>query len=68
MVVSIKYAYQIKMVTKIIKERWRSMNATTTRPSNKDQWPGAQEDHKQRQDRAKAEHGQDNHLIIHENT
>jgi hypothetical protein len=33
------------------KERRRSMNATPTRPSNNNQWQGAQEDPKQNQDR-----------------
>jgi hypothetical protein len=40
------------MLNKINKERRRSMNATPTRPSNKSQWQGAQEDPKQKQDRA----------------
>jgi hypothetical protein len=49
------------MINKINKERRRSMNATPTRPSNKNQWQGAQGDPKQKQDRAKTEHGQVNH-------
>jgi hypothetical protein len=52
------------MVNKINKERRRSMNGTPTKPSNKDQRPGAQTDHKQNTKGHKAEHGQDNHLII----
>jgi hypothetical protein len=40
------------MINKINKERWRSMNAIPTRHSNKSQWLGAQEDPKQKQDRA----------------
>jgi hypothetical protein len=40
------------MINKINKERQRSMNATPTRPSNKNQWQGAQADPKQKQDRA----------------
>jgi hypothetical protein len=40
------------MINKINKERRRSMNAAPTRPSNKSQWQGAQEDQKQKQDRA----------------
>jgi hypothetical protein len=36
------------MVNKIIKERRRSMNATPIRPSNKNQWQGAQADPKQK--------------------
>jgi hypothetical protein len=40
------------MINKINKERRRSMNVTPTRPSNKSQWQGAQEDPKQKQDRA----------------
>jgi hypothetical protein len=39
------------MINKIIKERRRSMNAAPTRPTNKSQWQGAQEDHKQKQGR-----------------
>jgi hypothetical protein len=42
------------------------MNANPTRPSNKDQRPGAPEDPKQNMTGHKAEYGQDNHLIIHE--
>jgi hypothetical protein len=34
------------MINKIKKERRRSMNATPTRASNKDQPPRAKEDHK----------------------
>jgi hypothetical protein len=34
------------MINKTNKERRRSMNATPTRPGNKNQWQGAQEDHK----------------------
>jgi hypothetical protein len=40
------------MINKINKERRRSMNATPTRPSNKNQWQGAQTDPKQKQNRA----------------
>jgi hypothetical protein len=40
------------MINKINKEKWRSMNATPTLASNKNQWQGAQTDHKQKQDRA----------------
>jgi hypothetical protein len=40
------------MINKIIKERRRSTNAAPTRPSNKSQRQGAQEDHKQKQERA----------------
>jgi hypothetical protein len=40
------------MINKIIKERRRSMNAAPIRPSNKSQWQGAQEDPKQKQERA----------------
>jgi hypothetical protein len=36
------------MINKIDKERRRSMNAAPTRPSNKRQWQGAQEDPKQK--------------------
>jgi hypothetical protein len=39
----------------------RSMNATPTRPSKKNQWHRAQEDPKQKQTGQKAEHGQTNH-------
>jgi hypothetical protein len=39
------------MINKIIKERQRSMNAAPTRPSNKTQWQGAQDDSKQKQER-----------------
>jgi hypothetical protein len=37
---------------KLNKERRCSMNATPTRPTNKNQWQGAQEGPKQKQDRA----------------
>jgi hypothetical protein len=40
------------MINKIIKERRRSMNVAPTRPSNKSQWQGAQEDPKQKPERA----------------
>jgi hypothetical protein len=40
------------MMNKINKERRRSMNVAPTRPNNKSQWQGAQEDPKQKQDRA----------------
>jgi hypothetical protein len=40
------------MINKINKERQRSMNATPTRTSNKNQWQGAQVDSTQKQDRA----------------
>jgi hypothetical protein len=40
------------MINKKDKERRRSMNAAPTRPSNKRQWQGTQEDPKQKQDRA----------------
>jgi hypothetical protein len=40
------------MINKINKERRRSKNATPIRPSNKNQWQGAQTDPKQKQDRA----------------
>jgi hypothetical protein len=40
------------MVNKINKDMRRSMNATTTRPSDKDQRPEAQEAPKPEQDRA----------------
>jgi hypothetical protein len=40
------------MINKIDKERRRSTNAAPTRPSNKRQWQGAQEDPKRKQDRA----------------
>jgi hypothetical protein len=46
------------MINKINKKRRRSMNATPTLPSKKNQWQGAQADPKQKQDRAKTEHGQ----------
>jgi hypothetical protein len=48
------------MINKINQERWRSMNATTTPPSNKNYWQRAKEDPKQKQDRAqdKARTGQ----------
>jgi hypothetical protein len=36
------------MKNKINKERRRSMNTTPTRPSNKSQWQGAQEDPKRK--------------------
>jgi hypothetical protein len=39
------------MINKIIKERRCSMNTAPTRPSNKSQWQGAQEDPKRKQDR-----------------
>jgi hypothetical protein len=42
------------MINKINKERWHSMNATPTRASNKSQRQGAQEDPKQKQDRAQS--------------
>jgi hypothetical protein len=54
------------MINKIIKERLRSMNAAPTRPSNKSQWQGAQEDPKQKHKNRKghkAEHGQANHYL-----
>jgi hypothetical protein len=47
------------MINKIIKERRRSINDVPTRPSNKEQ--GAQEDPKQKQERAV--HGQANHYL-----
>jgi hypothetical protein len=40
------------MINKINKERRRPMNATPTRPNNNSQWQEAQEDPKQKQDRA----------------
>jgi hypothetical protein len=40
------------MINKIIKERRRSMNAAPIRPSNKSQRQGAQEDPKQKLERA----------------
>jgi hypothetical protein len=40
------------MINKIDKERRHSMNAAPTRPSNKRQRQGAQEDPKEKQDRA----------------
>jgi hypothetical protein len=44
--------YLVKnMINKIIKEKRRSMNTAPTRPSNKGQWQGAQEDPKQKQGR-----------------
>jgi hypothetical protein len=36
------------MINKVNKERWRSINATPTLPSNKNQWQGAQADPKQK--------------------
>jgi hypothetical protein len=50
------------MINKINKERRRSLNATPTRPSNNEKRPGAQEDPRQKQDMAQAEHEQDNHF------
>jgi hypothetical protein len=41
------------MINQIIKERRRSMNTAPDRPSNKSQCLGAQEDPKQKQERAK---------------
>jgi hypothetical protein len=49
------------MINKIIKERRRSMNAAPTRPSNKSQWQGVQEDPNKNRKGHKAEHGQANH-------
>jgi hypothetical protein len=40
------------MINNINKEKRLSMNATPIRPSNKNQWQGAQADPKQKQDRA----------------
>jgi hypothetical protein len=40
------------MINKINKEWRRSMNATPTRPSDKDQRLGAKEDPKQKQDKS----------------
>jgi hypothetical protein len=49
------------MINKINKERRRSMNATPTRTSNKNQWSGAQADPNKNRTGHKAEHGQANH-------
>jgi hypothetical protein len=37
----------LNLINKINKEKWHLMNATTIRPSNKFQWPRAQEDPEQ---------------------
>jgi transposase len=45
------------MINKINKERRRSINATSTRPSNKNQRQGVQTDPKQKRDMAQARTG-----------
>jgi hypothetical protein len=51
------------MINKIDKERRFSMNAAPTRPSNKRQRQGAQEDPKENRTGHKAEYGQAHHYI-----
>jgi hypothetical protein len=48
------WKHKILFINKINKERQRLMNAAPTRPSNKNQWQGAQADPKQKQDRAQS--------------
>jgi hypothetical protein len=54
------------MVNKINQEWWPSINATPTRPSNKDRDQEPKSTPNKNRTGHKAEREQDNHLIIHE--